>query len=69
MVHRCGPGRMFASPEQGRGYQRLIGQIREWDEAHKGQNARGPEEDDGFLTADDMAVTGWPGNLGKLRKG
>lgn len=54
--------------EQGREYQRLVGEIREWDEAHKGQNAHGPEEDDGFLTADDMAVTGLPGNLGKLRK-
>ncbi len=55
-------------PEQGREYRRLVDEIREWDEAHKGQNARGPEEDDGFLTADDMAVTGLPDNLGELCK-
>jgi len=54
--------------EQGREHQRLVGEIREWDEAHKGQKAHGPEEDDGFLTGDDMALTGLPGNLGKLRK-
>lgn len=53
--------------EQGREYQRLLSEIREWDDAHKGQNAHGPEED-GFLTPDDMAVTGLPGNIGKLRK-
>lgn len=55
--------------EQGREYRRLISEIRDWDEAHKGQNAHGPEQYDGSLTSDEMAVTGLPGNLGKLRKG
>ncbi|CAH1699643.1 conserved hypothetical protein [Hyphomicrobiales bacterium] len=54
--------------EQGREYQRLISEIREWDDAHKCQNAHGPERDEGLLTPDDVAVTGLPGNLGKLHK-
>lgn len=68
-VHRAAAlSDALPNSEAGREYQRLVSEIREWDEAHKGQSAHGPEEDEGFLTPDDIAVIGLPGNLGKLRK-
>lgn len=48
-------------------FRRLTSAIREWDEAHKGENANGPEEHHGALTADDLPFSGLPGNLGKLQ--
>lgn len=43
-------------------------QFRKWDEAHKGENAHGPEPDQSLLRADDLPFSGLPGNLGKLHK-
>lgn len=54
--------------DEGREFQRLTSAIREWDEAHKGENAIGPEPDQSLLRPDDLPFSGLPGNLGKLRK-
>ncbi len=54
--------------EEGLEFQRLTSAIREWDEAHKGENAHGPELDQSLLRPDDLPFSGLPGNLGKLHK-
>ncbi|MGO4406449.1 hypothetical protein AB4Z10_19585 [Bosea sp. RAF48] len=40
--------------EKGREFQSLTSAIREWDEAHKGENASGPEPDQSLLRPDDL---------------
>lgn len=54
--------------EEGREFQRLTSAIRRWDEAHKSENASGPEPDQSLLRPDNLPFSGLPGNLGKLRK-
>lgn len=54
--------------EEGLEFQRLTAAIRDWDEAHKGENAHGPEPDQSLLRPDDLPFSGLPGNLGKLHK-
>lgn len=54
--------------EEGREFQRLTSAIRDWDEAHKGENASGPEPDQSLLRPDDLPFSGLPANLGKLHK-
>lgn len=47
----------------------LIEALRKWDEDHVGENAHGPEanpEPGSNLSADDLPISGLPGNLGKL---
>ena len=46
----------------------LVAAIRNWDEAHKGENANGVEDASDLTRADDLSFSGLPGNLGKLRK-
>jgi len=48
-------------------FQRLTGDIRRWNEAHKGENSQGPEPSGELLTPDDLPFAGLPGNLGKLK--
>ncbi|RYF31662.1 MAG: hypothetical protein EOO23_01760 [Comamonadaceae bacterium] len=54
--------------ETAREFNLLTSEIRQWDEAHKGENAHGPEEDQSLLRPDDLPFSGLPGNLGKLYK-
>ncbi|UZF93254.1 hypothetical protein [Bosea sp. NBC_00550] len=54
--------------EEAREFSRLTAEIRDWDEAHKGDNAHGPEEDQSLLRPDDLPFSGLPGNLGRLYK-
>lgn len=54
--------------EEGREFQLLTSAIQEWDGAHKGENAHGPEPDQSLLRPDDLPFAGLPGNLGKLHK-
>lgn len=49
-------------------FKRLTSEIFQWDEAHKGESAHGPEEDQSLLRPDDLPFSGLPGNLGKLHK-
>ncbi|UZF95645.1 hypothetical protein [Bosea sp. NBC_00550] len=49
-------------------FTRLTSEIRQWDEAHKGDNAHGPDADQSLLRPDDLPFSGLPGNLGKLHK-
>lgn len=44
----------------------LTAAMRDWDEAHKGENSHGPEPVEGLNRPDDLSVSGLPGNLGKL---
>lgn len=46
----------------------LTADLRAWDDAHRGENANGPDSDtDASLESpDDMSVSGLPFNLGKL---
>ncbi|AOO81330.1 hypothetical protein [Bosea vaviloviae] len=46
----------------------LVAELRQWDEAHKGENSHGPEPVAGLNRPDDMSVSGLPGNIGKLKK-
>ncbi|RYF29772.1 MAG: hypothetical protein EOO23_06675 [Comamonadaceae bacterium] len=48
----------------------LVGALRKWDETHAGENAHGPEanpEPGSNRSPDDLALSGLPGNLGKLK--
>lgn len=54
--------------EQAAEFHALTAAIRDWDEAHKGENSHGPEPDQSLLRPDDLPFSGLPGNLGKLRK-
>ncbi|WP_377840163.1 hypothetical protein [Bosea sp. UC22_33] len=54
--------------DEARERDRLVFEIRQWDEAHKGENANGPEEDQSLLRPDDLPFSGLPGNLGKLHQ-
>lgn len=54
--------------EAAREFTRLTSQIRRWDDAHKGEKAHGPEEDQSLLRPDDLSFSGLPGNIGKLYK-
>lgn len=54
--------------EEARELSRLTSQIRRWDDAHKGENSHGPEEDKSLLRSDDLPFSGLPGNIGKLYK-
>lgn len=49
-------------------FQQLTAEIRQWNEAHKGENSHGPEPSDGLLKPDDLPFSGLPGNLGKLHE-
>jgi hypothetical protein len=46
----------------------LAAELRAWDDAHRGENAHGPDSDTDVSldSPDDMPVSGLPGNLGKL---
>jgi hypothetical protein len=44
----------------------LVGAIRAWDEAQKGENANGVEDASGLTRPDNLSVSGLPGSLGKL---
>ncbi|SEG10691.1 hypothetical protein [Bosea lathyri] len=46
----------------------LVSELRQWDEAHKGEQSHGPEPVEGLNRPDDMSISGLPGNLGKLKK-
>lgn len=46
----------------------LVGAIRAWEEAHKGENANGIEDASSLTRPDDLSISGLPGNLGKLYK-
>lgn len=57
-----------AGSEEASERERLTAEIRDWYEAHKGENATGPEQDQSLLRPDDLPFSGLPGDLGKLHK-
>lgn len=54
--------------EEGREFQLLTSASKNGNGAHKGENAHGPEPEQGLLRTDDLPFAGLPGNVGKLHK-